>query len=195
MVYCSQELFAQKIKRTGAHIPPSSRNWSFCLSLMSKSSYEKFDKPPERYFSSHKPVFERFEHLITGLPNLQFTRKQCVGESRGPMSKSKALETALDNKILSSHAHLKKGIFSPRPPVLSAGHSPARLSAAQWSQTHFGSFQTLGEVVASRQSPAGQLIQPADRWFCTQNSKSHFPLAYILTWISHRVFGVDKEEL
>ena len=29
------------------------------------------------------------------------------------MGKSKALETALNNKLLSSHEHLKKGIFSP----------------------------------------------------------------------------------
>ena len=27
--------------------------------------------------------------------------------------------------------------------------------------------------MASRQSRAGQLIQPADPWICTQNSKSH----------------------
>ena len=31
------------------------------------------------------------------------------------MSKSKALETALNNKLLGSHRHLKKGIFSPTP--------------------------------------------------------------------------------
>ena len=29
------------------------------------------------------------------------------------MGKSKALETALNNKLLGSHEHLKKGIFSP----------------------------------------------------------------------------------
>ena len=34
-------------------------------------------------------------------------------------------------------------------------HYPARLSAAQWSQTHSGSFQTLGGVVASRQLTGG----------------------------------------
>ena len=93
----------------------------------------------------------------------------------------------------SRHPHTRAALIS------SAGHYPARLSAAQWSQTHSGSFQTLGGVVASRQSRAGHQIQPADRWFCTQNSRSHFPLSYILThWqtgISHRVFGVDKEEL
>ena len=31
------------------------------------------------------------------------------------MGKSKALETALNNKLLSSHEHLKKGVFSPPP--------------------------------------------------------------------------------
>ena len=31
------------------------------------------------------------------------------------MGKSKALETALNNKLLSSHEHLKKGLFSPTP--------------------------------------------------------------------------------
>jgi hypothetical protein len=31
------------------------------------------------------------------------------------MGKCKALETALNNKLLSSHEHLKKGIFSPTP--------------------------------------------------------------------------------
>ena len=33
------------------------------------------------------------------------------------MGKCKALETALNNKLLSSHEHLKKGIFSPPLPV------------------------------------------------------------------------------
>ena len=32
--------------------------------------------------------------------------------------------------------------------------------------------ERLGGVVASRQSRAGQLIQPADPWICTQNSKN-----------------------
>ena len=31
----------------------------------------------------------------------------------GHMGKSKALETALNNKLLGSHEHLKKGIFFP----------------------------------------------------------------------------------
>ena len=39
------------------------------------------------------------------------------GSPKGPMGKSKTLETALDNKLLSSHEHLKKCIFSPPPPV------------------------------------------------------------------------------
>ena len=33
------------------------------------------------------------------------------------MVKCKALETALNDKILSSHEHLKKVVFSPPPPV------------------------------------------------------------------------------
>ena len=33
------------------------------------------------------------------------------------MGKSKALETALNNKLLGSHEHLKKGLFSPTRPV------------------------------------------------------------------------------
>ena len=57
--------------------------------------------------------------------------------------------------------------------ISSAGQHPARISAAYWLQTHSGPFQRLGGVMASRQSRAGQLFQPADRWFCTQNSKSH----------------------
>ena len=38
-------------------------------------------------------------------------------QPKGPMGKSKALKTALYNKLLSSHEHLKKGLFSPTPPV------------------------------------------------------------------------------
>jgi hypothetical protein len=38
-------------------------------------------------------------------------------QPKGPMGKCKALETALNNKLLSSHEHLKKGVFSPPPPV------------------------------------------------------------------------------
>ena len=87
-----------------------------------------------------------------------------------------------------AHPHTRAALIS------SAGQYSARVSAAHWSQTHSGSFQTLGGVVASHQSPAGQLTQPAGRWLCTQNSKSHFPLSYILTGIGHRVFGVDKEK-
>ena len=49
--------------------------------------------------------------------------------------------------------------------------------------------------MASRQLRAGHQIQPVDLWICTQNSKSHFQLAYILTGLSHREFGVAKEEL
>ena len=36
-------------------------------------------------------------------------------QPKGPMGKCKALETALNNKLLSSHEHLKKGVFSPLP--------------------------------------------------------------------------------
>ena len=36
-------------------------------------------------------------------------------QPKGHMGKSKALETALNNKLLGSHEHLKKGIFSPTP--------------------------------------------------------------------------------
>ena len=38
-------------------------------------------------------------------------------QPKGHMSKSKALETALNNKLLGSHEHLKKCIFSPTPSV------------------------------------------------------------------------------
>ena len=34
------------------------------------------------------------------------------------MGKSEALQTALNNKLLGSHEHLKNGLFSPLPPVL-----------------------------------------------------------------------------
>ena len=60
----------------------------------------------------------------------------------------------------------------PATSISSVGQHPARASAAHWSQTHSGPFQRLGGVVASRQSRAGQLTQPADPWICTQNSKS-----------------------
>ena len=60
----------------------------------------------------------------------------------------------------------------PRNVDFVRGQYPAQISAAHWSQTHSGPFQQLGGVVASRQLRAGQLIQPADPWICTQNSKS-----------------------
>ena len=39
-------------------------------------------------------------------------------QPKGPMGKSKALETALNHKLLSSHEHLKKCLFSPAPVVV-----------------------------------------------------------------------------
>jgi len=39
-------------------------------------------------------------------------------QPNGHMGKSKALETALSNKLLGSHEHLKKGLFSPSISVL-----------------------------------------------------------------------------
>ena len=54
----------------------------------------------------------------------------------------------------------------PRSVDFVRGQYPAQISAAHWSQTHSGPFQRLGGVVASRQSRAGQLIQPADPWIC-----------------------------
>ena len=56
---------------------------SFCFSLMSKSSYEFFDKPPEVSFAAHRPVFERFKYLVTGPPNLQITQNQHVSTAKG----------------------------------------------------------------------------------------------------------------
>ena len=44
-------------------------------------------------------------------------------QPKGTMGKSKALETALNNKLLSSHEHLEKGVFSPTPPVHKKGGS------------------------------------------------------------------------
>ena len=44
---------------------------------------------------------------------------------KGPMGKSKALETALNNKLLSSHEHLKKGVFSPPPSVSPSSYASA----------------------------------------------------------------------
>ena len=41
-------------------------------------------------------------------------------QPKGPMGKSKALETARKMKLLSSHEHLKKYLFQPTPPVLEA---------------------------------------------------------------------------
>ena len=91
------------------------------------------------------------------------------------------------------HTHTRAALISPA--AGSAGQYPAQISGVQWSQTHSGSFQGLGGAVASRQSRAGHQIQPADPWICTQTNKSHFQLAYILTGVSHREFGVAKEEL
>ena len=77
---------------------------------------------------------------------------------------------------------------------LEAAWTP-NLTHCSGSQSHSGSSQGLGGAVASCQSRAGHQIQPADPWICTQNNKSHFQLAYILTGLSHREFGVAKEEL
>ena len=46
------------------------------------------------------------------------------------MGKCKALEIALNNKLLSSHEHLKKGLFSPTPPVVNMENLPPR---ANWT--------------------------------------------------------------
>ena len=54
--------------------------------------------------------------------------------------------------------------------------------------------------MASRQSRAGQLIQPADPWICTQNSKSHsscklFDLGFVVGMPGGGVYeqrGVSK---
>ena len=86
---------------------------------MPKSLYEKFDKPPERSVSSHRPVFERFEYFITGPLKLIFKpleTNMCT-QPKGPRGKSKALETALNNKLLGTHEHLKEDPFSPTAPV------------------------------------------------------------------------------
>ena len=44
MAFCSQKLSAQKFKHTDTYTPLSSRNWTICLSSMSKSSCERIDK-------------------------------------------------------------------------------------------------------------------------------------------------------
>ena len=114
MISCSQKLFAQKFKHTGAYIPLSYRNWIFCLSLMSESSYEKFDKSPERCFSSHMPVFERFEYLITGPLNLQITRNQYVGESKGYHGQVQSAWNRTQQQIIElSRAPQKRCFLSP----------------------------------------------------------------------------------
>ena len=50
------------------------------------------------------------------------------------MGKSKALETALNNKLLSSHEHLKKGIFSPPPSVEPSTH----VQGQKWAENSDG---------------------------------------------------------
>ena len=53
--------------------------------------------------------------------------------------------------------------------ISSTGQHPAWISAS--CAAYFGPFQRLGGIVASNQSPAGQLIQPADPCDTTENSK------------------------
>ena len=53
------------------------------------------------------------------------------------MVKSKALETALNNKSLGSHEHLKKRLFSPTP------HVEATIEAKRQVEFDFGQTQAL----------------------------------------------------
>ena len=53
------------------------------------------------------------------------------------MGKSKALETALNNKLLSSHEHLKKGIFSPPPVLVLRGHISKYLPSPRRGQAYY----------------------------------------------------------
>jgi hypothetical protein len=117
MVLCSQKLFAQKFKHTGTYTTPSSINWTFCLSLMSKSSYEKFDKPPERYFSSHRPVFERFEYLIIWVAkSSNHSKPICAPNQRVPWASPKHLKphSTINYWALTSTS---KKVFSLPPPL------------------------------------------------------------------------------
>ena len=114
IIFCSQKWLPQKSKHTDTYTSPNARNCTFCLSLMSKSSYEFFDKPPGGFSSARRPVFERFKYLVTGPPNFQITQTNMWVQPKGTMSKCKALETALNKELLSSHGHLKKCLFHTR---------------------------------------------------------------------------------
>ena len=85
--------------------------------------------------------------------------------------------------------------------------TPAQRCYRRWDDIWHGSAQhtgrrpTLGHSRHSAESwPHANRLQAIrssqpTRWSCTQNNKSHFPLAYVLTGISHRSFEVDREEL
>ena len=56
-------------------------------------------------------------------------------QTNGPMGKSKALVTALNNKLLGSHEHLDKGLFSPPPCVATPSSGNVTSSALLQKQS------------------------------------------------------------
>ena len=144
---------------------------------MSKSSYEKFDKSPGGYFSSHRPVC--FEYLITGPPNLKSLKTNMWVQPKGTMGKCNALETALNNELLSSHGHLKKGIFSPTPLYRAVRTSRQGVTPCAWRQasglTHAKRHMDLGWHLKSdlahssqgwRHPPAMDIPRAGIKWCC-----------------------------
>ena len=88
---------------------------------MSKSSYENFDKPPEslKVFFIPQACFRAFRiSYYLGRQIFKSLETNMCTQPKGPMGKSKALETALNNKLLGSHEHLKKCVFSPPLPAV-----------------------------------------------------------------------------
>ena len=83
---------------------------------MSKSSYEKIDKSPGVSFSAHRLVFERFEYLVPGSPNLQITQNQYVSTAKGSHEKSKALQV----QMVELPQAPQKVYFSAPPPCTCA---------------------------------------------------------------------------
>ena len=67
------------------NIPARTRHDLLFVLNVKNSLYDIFDKPPGVSFSAHKPVFERFEYLVTGPPDLQITQNQhdIVSTARG----------------------------------------------------------------------------------------------------------------
>ena len=67
--------------------------------------------PPTGQFTSVSNI------LLLGRQIFKSLKTNMCTQPKGTIGKCKALETALNKKLLSSHEHLEKCLFSPIPPV------------------------------------------------------------------------------